>query len=248
MSLHDDLLKHQILVQRLIGTEVKSIQLFLDALKRRAASVVNLGFSFAAVKMTLRGVMTNLPPVSMQNMQDIAIYESVFTSKLYSKYSNAKIKQLTSAEITAVLKNNNMSINFLTGGKKAPKKSLETAYKQYAQRKADDITQIIRDYTSLGRTAEETVNAINERVDGLLLTQAKALAQTAINFSVAITRTETLKNNYGRVLWVADLEVNEHCSECEGLDGNVYNVDDIDEPPLHWGCACHLEPLIDEGE
>jgi hypothetical protein len=371
MSLHDDLLKHQMLVQRLIGTEVASIKTYLAELKKLAIREVNADSSSNAIKDTLRAVMAPLKTTSIGSLIDIAEYESKFSAKLFSKYfsdlaaaseeptramialnlddteqelailkdvfgsakeflgsykgaqetsyevpingiedllriareynqestlllsddNSAKllfssdasevpigtfvkvgkeqpdteswtkdvntgeyyttktVDPLTDVQLEKALKDTNMSINYLSGGESAQKKSLETAYKQFAQRKADDITQIIKDGRSQGKDAETIISRIGERVAGLLTTQAQSLAQTAINHTTAVARSETIQANpemSSRVLWVADLEVNEHCEECDGLDGNTYTLDEIEEPPLHWGCACHLEPVGEE--
>jgi len=370
MSLHDDLLKHQIFVQRLIGTEIKSIKESLDLLRRRAISGASNGIYGAALKNLLRKAISGLPDTAISNMVDIATYESKFSAEMFAKYfSQSSIKNeptsamialnlddtkeelkilkeafgdakqflgsykgsletsyevpingtkklleiarkynqestllltkdkgaqllftkdkskvalgtftkvgkeqpsteswtkdvktgqyyvtkeiapVNSAALDKLLRTKNMSINYLVGGQKAPKKSLETAYKQFSQRKADDITQVITDARLSNLSKLDIEAAIHERINGLITTQSSTLAQTAINYTTNVARMATMEANPevpDNVLWTADLEVNEHCSECEELDGNVYARSEIEEPPLHWGCLCSIEPTEDK--
>lgn len=246
MSLHDDLLKHQMFVQRLIGTETKSIKLFLSELEKVAIKHVGNDTNINSIKTALRSVMGPLKDVSIGSMRDIAEYESNFSAKLFSKYFDLSVSPVSAPKLEKALNTNNMAINYLKDGVDGQKKSLATAYNQFSQRKADDITQIIKDGRSLKQEDKEIISKIQERISGLLITQAQSLSQTAINYTTAAARSATIEANPemgDKVLWVADLEVNEHCSECDELDGNVYNLDEIEEPPLHWGCACHLEPV-----
>lgn len=245
-TLHDDLLKHQMFVQRLIGTETENIKIFLNLLERTAIKHVANDTEINTLKTSLRGVMRPLKDSGIGNMRDIAEYESKFSASLFSRYFDIEVKSLSAPVLEKALKNNNMAINYLKDGVNGQKKSLATAYTQFAQRKADDITQIIKDGRSLKQVDKDIIAKIQERIVGLSSTQAASLSQTAINFTTGLARSETIQSNPempDKVLWVADLEVNEHCEDCEDLDGEIYTLDDIEEPPLHWGCACHLEPV-----
>jgi SPP1 gp7 family putative phage head morphogenesis protein len=36
------------------------------------------------------------------------------------------------------------------------------------------------------------------------------------------------------------------CDECEPLEGQIFRLDDVDEPPLHPNCACSLVPADED--
>lgn len=249
MSLTNDLLKHQIFIQRLIGTEVESIKASLSYLRNKAVMELKAGTLAKPLRSVLRNSIKGLKDTGVANMTDIAVYESKFSANIMSKVFKTDIQYVEATKLKTALQNTNMSINYLTGGESATKKSLATAYKQFAQRKADDIIQVILDSKIKNFTEVDTIKAIDERINGLLTSQAKSLAATAVNYATALARSQTIEQNNvtQKIIWRADAEVNEHCSECDDLDGNEYNLNDVDEPPLHWGCACYLEPVEGDG-
>jgi hypothetical protein len=241
-------------VQRLAGTEADSIGVFLNRLSFVAKSEVSTGVSGPALKSRLRSVMSGLHTTATENLLDVATYEAKFSSKLFSKYYNTDIKSPGESTLKKAIVSTNMSINnvhthgtaVLKVNESAPSKSIATAYKQFGQRKADDIHQVIRDSQIKGLTIAETHAAIDERVAGLLTSQARTLAATAINYTTNIAKSQVIQENRDIIAqeqWVSTLETNT-CDYCEGNSDQVYDQGEAPDCPAHWNCNCEVIPYV----
>ncbi len=242
MALRDDLIKHQVFVQRLAGTEHKAIRKDLKALAQAAKNEVAVGASGKILKDSLRGVMAGFADKGLSNMVALAEYEANFSAKVLNKYFKQDIVTPATNSLINKLKTNNMEINNLTRG--GTRKSLYMAYKQFGTKKADELTQLIKDSQLLGLKSSEISKLIDEKVNGLQNTQARSLAKTNVNYTTNVARSETLivnKEAFERVIWVSVLDSGT-TDYCEEHDGNIYPVDDGPRPPAHWGCRSYMEP------
>lgn len=246
MSLKNDLIKHQVFVQRLVGTEAKAINSHLEGLKQRAKFEIAAGTSGKQLKENLRSALNNLPDSGIKNMVDFAEYESQFSAKVFKRNLKIDVSTVDRDVLEKTLKTNNMEINNIS--RKGTRKSLYAAYSQFANRKADEISQVIRDAQIKGLSMSETSALVEERINGLQKAQARILASTAINYTTNVARLETLAENKktisDKVIWVSVLD-NSTTDYCSDHDGNVYGVDDGPRPPAHWGCRSHVEPYIE---
>ena len=254
MSLRNDLTKHRVFVQRLAGTEANNIGIFLDKLSLVARSGVTSGISGEPLKSRLRSVMADLHIVATQNLLDVAVYEAKFSSKLFSKHYETNISSPTENTLKKAIVTTNMSINnvhthgtsVLKVNESAPNKSIATAYKQFGQRKADDIYQVVRDANINNLTVAETHAAIEERIAGLLTSQARTLAATAINYTTNIAKSQVIQENRDIIAqeqWVSTLETNT-CDYCEGNNDQVYDQGEAPDCPAHWNCNCEVIPYV----
>lgn len=246
MALRDDLIKHQVFIQRLAGTEHKAIRTDLKALAQAAKNEVAAGTSGSVLKNSLRSAMSGFADKGLVNMSALAQYESKFSAKVLNKYFKQELKIPLDTSLINKLKTNNMEINNLTRG--GTRKSLYMAYKQFGNKKADELTQLIKDSQLLGLKPSEISKLIDEKVNGLQNTQARSLAKTNVNYTTNVARSETLianKEIFERVIWVSVLDdgTTEYCEE---HDGDIYPVDDGPRPPAHWGCRSYIEPYTDD--
>lgn len=254
MSLNNDMTKHRVFVQRLAGTEAKSIGTFLDALKTTAKIEAAAGTAGKTLQSSLRNSISALADVALQNLADVAEYESKFISKLYQKYiPDGDFKPADRDVLAKKLVKTTVGVNkvHVHGGETvvdqaAKNKSLITMYKQFGQRKADELTQIIRDGQAKRLTGAEIFAQIDERVAGLQTAQARTLATTAINFSTNIAKSQTSEENRDIIeaeVWISTLDAGT-CDYCESLHGEVFPVGEAPDAPAHWGCNCELIPYV----
>ena len=255
MSLRNDLSKHRVFVQRLAGTEAASIKAFLGRLKYQAVNSLNAGTTGKELTDSLRKTMEGLHKVAVENMTDVASYEASFIAKTLNKYVEGTVATTTDAALRKSLITDNISVNnvkFKSGGavasvnEEAKRKSLATAYKQFGQRKADDIAQIMKDAQVKGLTRAETLAAIEERINGLHTSQAKSLASLSVNYSTNIAKSQVIAENRDIIAqeqWVRDTEA-DSCSECESLNGQIGDVGTLPSAPIHWGCRCEVIPYV----
>lgn len=252
MSLRDDMLKHRIALQRLSVTQKSVIQSSLKQLLDKAKMEATAGTKGAALTASLRSSIASLRDTAIDSLTEIATYESKFVAKLLNTHFNADAQPLDSSVINKELLAQTMAINKIKKSgdgtvldTSARNRSVDIAYKQYGQRKADELVQIIKDGETKGTGLTETLNFLSERVAGLQTAQAIVLANTSVNYAANVGKMETFLDNpeiVERVVWTNDLDSNV-CSDCESLDGEIYSVDEAPDWPAHWNCACDLVPV-----
>ncbi len=252
MSLHDDMLKHRMAIQRLGVTQKSVIQSSLKQLLDTAKLEAIAGTRGTALTASLRSSIAPLKDVAMDSLTEIAAYESKFVSKLLNTHFSADAQPLDAGVLNKELLTQAMAINKIKKvgdgtvlDTSARNRSVDVAYKQYGQRKADELVQVIKDSQTKSLGISETVAALTERVNGLQLAQAAVLASTSVNYAANVGKMETFLDNpetVERVMWTNDLDSNV-CGDCEGLDGEIYLVDEAPDWPAHWNCACDLIPV-----
>lgn len=254
MSLLDDMTKHRIFVQRLARTELTSIKYFLKLLEKSAKKELSLGTKGRDLNKRLRDSISGLSKTALANMKDIAQYESAFSVKTFSKYIKGDLKTVPLERLESQLLTKNIAVNNVTISdgvatfSNEVHKSLEVAYRQFGQRKADELTQIIKDSIILKLDNNETEDKISERVSGLQTTQAATLALTAINYTTNVAKEEVMDVNSEFIkeeVWVSQLEAST-CGYCEDLHGTVYDEGDAPDCPAHWNCMCEVIPYVPE--
>jgi len=134
----------------------------------------------------------------------------------------------------------------LLAGKKFTKVTIDQAAKQFAVNKSKEVAQIVRDGAVVGRTSQEVVGEITNLVSTRTRAQAEALVRTATNHMGAQARSATYKANDDVISgeeYTATLDSRVTIS-CSSLDGNIYNIGDGPQPPLHWNCRSVRVPVI----
>jgi SPP1 gp7 family putative phage head morphogenesis protein len=246
MTMRDDLIKHQIFIQRLAGTEHKQIRTHLKTLAQTAKNEVVSGTSGKVLKNALRDSISGFADKGLESMTALAEYEAGFSINIFNKYMDQELTIPETSTLINKLKTNNMEINNLTRG--GTRKSLYAAYKQFGQKKADELAQLISDSKAMGLSPSEIVALIDERVNGLQNTQARSLAKTNVNYTTNVARSVAMQVNKDvieKVIWVSVLDEGT-TDYCEEHDGNVYPVAEGPRPPAHWGCRSYMEPYTED--
>lgn len=82
----------------------------------------------------------------------------------------------------------------------------------------------------------------NAEIDKALRYWTQQIGQYADN-SVFRARLEAFRQTgIEQVIWVTQ-EDDRVCEDCEPLDGQIFDVDNVPDPP-HWGCRCRLIPVL----
>jgi SPP1 gp7 family putative phage head morphogenesis protein len=250
MTLKDDLLKHQIFIQRLgashakdiMSTLSKAISIGVQALKAKPEGLT---------KQDLRVLHTQIIEV-VQGIKDsqigllvqTAIYEAKFLAKRLEKHllDNAKIP--TEKQLRTAVQKEKMSV--ISGEQK---KTIPAVYIHFANTKAFEIVMAVSD-SSLEKeeVVEKGTNKLLLLGAGLFVGQALTLATTSTTQASSAARQEVYKENkIPLVDWVTELD-SDVCEDCEALGANgPYEVTDTEIPPEHWNCRCVLVPVdLDE--
>ncbi len=249
MSLKDDLLKHQIFIQRLGATHAKDIS-------RTLAKGISLGIKAlkdnpdGLTKQALRVLHTRIIDVlqgitdsQLGLLVDTAIYEAKFLAKRLEKNNVIDSPVVPNKEdLRSAVSNTKMSV--VSG---EAKKTIPNVYTHFANTKASEIVLVVGD-VSLQEDKETLVEDGTTKLIGLgiglFALQSMTLATTTTTQAASTARQEVYVENKIPLLdWVTELD-SDVCPDCEELGANgPYAADDTDIPPEHWNCRCVLVPV-----
>lgn len=113
-----------------------------------------------------------------------------------------------------------------------------------------DINDAIIREVSQGLIQGESIDEVGKRlakVKGLTEDRAYRIARYETMFSLN-QGTINRYYQYGveKVEWVAGYD-DHTCEECLALDGQVFDIDNIPDCPLHVNCRCTLAPVVRKG-
>jgi hypothetical protein len=231
------------MLQRLAGTQADLIRAHVEKLKQTAKGVYTHNEKPSTVNQTLRNAIAPLKDDAIGALGDIAEYESEFTSKLLTKFVDGEVSSVERSSLLKTLEEQNMEINNIDRSL-GSRKSIDMAYKQFGNRKADELAQIVKDGMYQELEQSEVFYNIDRYIATTIARQIEALAVTSINYASSIGRNETMiqAEQIEYVEWVLDDNVIEHTDYCLEHEGNVYVVGDGPVPPAHWGCQSDLVP------
>lgn len=232
MSLRNDLIKHQIFIQRIAATQSIEIEKFLKILENTAALGIASGIYGANLKNELRQSLKGMSEAMVDSLVAIMEYENEFTTKTLSKYTK---EQTNSIDAAALLENNNMPINQREGGRG---KKVSVAYSQFAKRKADEVAQVVSDGMISSLQRSDIAATVSGLISGLFASQAYSLAVSTVNYATALARQESTSFDD---VWITALD-SRVCSFCEERHGQPVSTAGL--PPAHWYCRCHIEPQL----
>jgi SPP1 gp7 family putative phage head morphogenesis protein len=108
------------------------------------------------------------------------------------------------------------------------------------------IKEVVMDGIKEGLNPNDIAKNIHEKV-GLAMARARNIASTEINFAYSLGHwVGAVEAGVEKVRIVAALDAFV-CEHCRALDGKVLDVATLEAgylPPFHFGCRCHLQPLL----
>ncbi len=250
MSLKDDLIKHQIFLQRLGASHAgditktlsKAIATGIRALKNKPEGLTKQDLRVLHTKII--EIVHGIKDSQLGLLVDAAIYEAKFVAKRLEKHLIDTAIVPTKGDLRSVVSNSKMSI--VSG---ETKKTIPQVYTHFANTKASEIILTVGD-ASLEPKEDIVEKGTNKLVAlgvGLFAVQALTLALTTTTQSASAARQAVYVENKIPLLdWVTELD-SDVCPDCEALgEGGPYPADDVDIPPEHWNCRCVLVPVTDE--
>ena len=249
MTLKDDLLKHQIFIQRLgsshakdiTSTLAKAISMGIKALKDNpdGMSKQDLRLLHTKIIEVVQGIKDSQIGLLVQT----AIYEAKFLAKRLEKHLLDEAILPSTKDLRTAVEKEKMSI---VSGKQ--KKTIPLVYTQFANTKAHEIMLVVSD-ASLEKeeVVEKGTNKLLLLGAGLFAVQALTLATTSTTQAASAARQQVYKQNkIPLVDWVTELD-SDVCEDCEALGSNgPYEVNDTEIPPEHWNCRCVLVPVEED--
>lgn len=240
MSLRDDLIRHQILLMRLVKTQAKVTKKFLQ----NAELIVLKAVENKDYKLLSKNLVENfklMPTKALGLLTQLAAYEAEFVQKKIKKYKK-EVTEVAQEVLVTTLLNSKFKVSL----DRKPD-TLINHYKTFAATKIQQYKQIVRDSIALDLDEDETEEKVTEKTTGLFSTQNLALAGIAVIGTANLIRAVVARENNYYVRWDAILD-ERVCGYCEEQDGKVFSsTESLDEIPAHTNCRC-MWTLIDESQ
>lgn len=134
----------------------------------------------------------------------------------------------------------------LVQGQREQRLTLSQMFESFSESRSNEIRQIVNDALLTGRTSQQVVRDISERVRGRTKQQIGALIRTSVNHITSQARKSTYLENSDVIekeRFVATLDSHTTIT-CMSLDGNKYEVGQGPMPPVHWGCRSVRIPIV----
>lgn len=262
LLLLDELIRHQVYVERFKRGQLLDLQRFLgklladvtgqlgekynDVTEAKSARQQKLEKLLKDIGQLSDQVSTQMSDVVQNQLKELAAYESGF---------------LASAVTTVVP----VAISFEAVGatqlwaaataRPFEGRLMEQWFKDYTVAQKSRLTEAVRMSVAEGETVDQAIRrvrgtkALNFQdgiVQGINRRGAEALVRTAINHTVTMARQETLVENEGvvkGVTWRSTLD-GKTSPICIARDGKVYGLTEGPRPPAHPNCRSTIVPLL----
>lgn len=241
MTIENDILRHQVFLDRVARGFSND---YMDLIKRvvnkiRRLPAANFATSVALMQPELNVIFESATAEAVVNLQKLAEKEALFTRRLFRKYLD---RDLVIPEINVIKDIDAVRLQ-TTFWKNA--QSAVGGISNFTEHNKRVIEQTITEAT-INNENKATVNdRLADKTSGLLNTQSVALFGLAVLATSSRTRNVMYERNaIQRVKWLSVLEDNT-CVYCEGLHGQVYELNNVPAFPAHARCQCTLIPDVD---
>lgn len=245
--------RHAVFVQRFGGGQARKALVYVDKLRKQLATRIaseDLTNISAARLKAMYNDLTDLTQSLYEkmgkdvqkDMKKFAKYEAEFTGKMAKQGIDVEQFAIPSTETLEEAINTKV-MEFAPGQGSA---TIGDALSNFKAAKAKQIVQTIKDGTVLGRTSAEIIQDMSHVVGNIQRHNAEALVRTITNHVSTVARMTTLKENADVLEGyevVATLDA-QTTLICAGLDGKVFDIDEVEYPPYHWNCRTTLIPRV----
>jgi SPP1 gp7 family putative phage head morphogenesis protein len=252
----DALTRHQILIQRLAGGQVRESLPILRQMARdiraalqrqdltdfQTARLVALQLDIqtvtSAAGVSLRELMTG-------NMTAFAEYEAQFTQKLLQGAVTVQLAGVSTVALGEALNTAPMS---LVSGKRVVNTTFAGIFDVFASGAAREVMTAVQAGISSGATNTEITRLVMGMVNTRTRAQAEAVIITAANKAGSTARAELYRANADVLKgeeWTSVLDLST-TDVCMGRDGKIYPVGEGPQPPAHYRCRSVRVPVVDD--
>lgn len=252
----DGLTRHQILIQRLAGGQVRESLPILRQMARdiraalqrqdltdfQTARLVALQLDIqtitSAAGVSLRELMTG-------SMVEFAAYEAEFTQKLLQ---GAVTVQLAGVSTVALGEAVVAAPLVLVSGQKTIRTTFAGVFDTFAAGAAREVMTTVQAGITAGATNAEITRNVMSLVNTRTRAQAETVVRTAANAAGSAARAELYAANSDVLQgeeYVATLDGRTRPAHA-ALDGNQYPVGQGPQTPLGYNCRCLRVPVVDE--
>ena len=251
--LKDVLIRSQIMAGRFSESEIKRINAIFDALNNVIVSKLGASRSeiymlnlLPAIRNDVAEAFEEAIQSVMSNYDEFSIYEAKVAGEALNTAVAAIATIPTDNQVIAAIRNHSVK---LIAGKKLKSMTVEGLFRELSRKKQTEISGIIRNGATSGRTLDEMIKEVQRVIDNRTKNQIASVIRTSTNAIQTAARRATFEQNEDLLKgeqWVSVLDMRTS-NVCASRDGNVYLYDqgEIAPPcPAHYGCRSNVVPLI----
>jgi len=256
----DQLLRHQVLVQRLSADEINKFAPFLrqiDNMLRDALAELGVG-TFAAARLgvllanvdaQLAGIFDNYSSALLRDLSLFARHEAMFSGGVLSNTSTFEAAVPDYTQLYKAIRDTPLGIR--DSGRGALLRDFIDTWVASEIRAIEGTIRrgVFESKASAEIIAELRGTPERRHQDGLLNVvrrHAEAVVRTAVQHAATVAREETYAANPKVVIkysWLATLD-KRTCLSCAALDGEQFAIGVGPRSPLHIGCRCPMLPVL----
>ena len=255
IKLLERLIRHQILVQRFSGSQIKAalpvIRQLAKDLRKRIAAADATEFQMGRM-VTLERDIQLLVATATGNIQqtlsleDFAVQEAEFTQKLLG--ASVSIDLAEGLDLDAVRAITTRRQLRLVNGDTIKQMTIPQMWDEFSEAAGRDAMRVVQAGVLEGKTSQQMARGVAELVTTRSRRQAETVVRTAVNGIGGAARNDVYAANSDilegeRVVSTLDGRTT---LLCMGEDGKLYPVGRGQMFPAHYGCRTLRVPVIKE--
>lgn len=252
-KLLERLVRHQVMIQRFGGSQVKAAmpiirQLARDLRQRIAAgdaSEFQMGRMVALERdlQLLVGTATGRIQGELE-LEDFAVQEARFAQKLLG--ASVSIDLAEGLDLDAVRAITTRRQMQLVQGKTVRRLTIPQMWDEFSESVGRDAMRVVQAGILEGRTQQAMSREVAQLVTTRSRRQAETVIRTATNGIGSAARNTVFQQNSDILdgeKWLSTLD-GSTTIQCQGRDGKVYPLGSGPRPPGHYGCRSVMLPLV----
>lgn len=255
MKLLERLIRHQVLIQRFAGSQIKAAlpilrQLARD-LRKRIQAADATEFQMGRL-VTLERDIQLLVTTATQGMQqaleleEFATQEVRFTERLLGAAVSIDLAEgLDMDAIRAITTRRQLA---LVSGDTVKRLTVAQMFQEFDSAVGRDALRVVQAGVIEGRKQQDMAREVAQLVTTRSRRQAESVIRTAVNGIGGAARNEVYAANSDIIegeKWTSTLD-GRTTPVCQGRDAKVYPLGQGPRPPAHYGCRSLMRPLIKE--
>lgn len=229
MSLEDDLIRHQIFVERYGRHLAKLYKKYIQTATNKAIKSLRVQqniISDLQIKQDLLKTLQRGKKALLAELQKFVNYEQQFIAKILKNSLNLSIEQQKLLAEDILIKTS-------LGGQT---NKISNVYNTFNIKKIQQYSEVINN----GAEKEGRGERLQEMNEGLFNTQNLVLAGLAVGAAQHLVARKTVQQNPQiKIRWSSVLE-STTCPVCADLHGQVFTEEDLPSYPQHGRCQCSL--------
>lgn len=236
--MRDQILRHQLLLMRLVKTQAKVTKYQLKEAERIILLAIQRN-KLGGLRANLQVVLGAIPTEAIKLLNELALYETAFTVRVLKRELK---KEVIKPDDAAVIKK--VDVTLVAVALNKVNQTIKETYNTFASNKLKQYAQVLKDAKVIKEESEVTATKIKSLTSGLFTVQNLALAGVAVIAVANMSRAEVVLENGMSLQWAAELD-NATCPFCEAQDGLIFTEEESASAiiPAHSNCRCTWIPV-----